>query len=204
MPDPRVPSHSALQASGAQPGAWDRAGLWLSGLCAVHCLLLPVLLLVLPAVPALDAVHEVAHPLLAATLVPVTLGALLARQTAQGTLLLLLGLALVWLALPAHALAGELAETALTVAGSVFLIGGHLRHQAGCRRDAVCPNRTPLPDLRTRTREHRRHSPHRRRGQRRAGAELLRGATTPTTPSTHTRTSPRPEAAGDAPFTPNF
>lgn len=124
-------SCSAPQAPGRVSGAWDRAGIVLSGLCVVHCLLLPVALIALPHAGHLGGFAEVAHPLFAVLLLPVTVQALRDRcphhrlQATAARWLLLAGLGCVWMALPAHLLVGHEVETLLTVTGSLSLIAGH-------------------------------------------------------------------------------
>ena len=63
---------------------WDRLGIGLSGLCAVHCLLTPVVLSLLPLWPTLQAVNAWVHPTLLVLILPVVLGALRrARRTGR-------------------------------------------------------------------------------------------------------------------------
>ncbi|NNF58064.1 MAG: MerC family mercury resistance protein [Rhodothermaceae bacterium] len=117
-----------------EPGAWDRFGVALSGLCAAHCLALPVLLLALPCEVLGATLHEALHPAIAAFLVPVTLRA---ARNAPGAGLLHAGLALVWLAVPTHAFLGECLGLLLTLVGSGLLISGH-RTNLFCRhREAM-------------------------------------------------------------------
>ncbi len=111
-------------------GFWDRAGIWLSGLCALHCLVMPVLLAMLPLWPNLDVAHTWLHPAFAVALVPVTLfalwGAFRAGRSRSISLLLSSGLVLVVGALFVPDASGHLAETVLTLLGSLLLIAGHL------------------------------------------------------------------------------
>jgi cytochrome bd-type quinol oxidase subunit 2 len=108
--------------------AFDHAAIGLSGLCVVHCLLLPLAAAFLPLLSAW-AEAEWVHLLFVAIALPLTATALrrshrrhplpaavVALATA-GLLLLTLG-AVGW---PLHAL-----ETPLTVAGSLALAGAHL------------------------------------------------------------------------------
>ena len=119
-------------ASSFSSAVWDRLGVFLSGLCAMHCLTLPVLLLTLPCEILGAQIHEALHPAMAVFLIPITLRA--ARQ-APGARLLHTGLTLVWLAVPGHAFAGECVGLVLTLAGSAALILGH-RANLFCRHEA--------------------------------------------------------------------
>ncbi|MEX2364892.1 MAG: MerC domain-containing protein, partial [Balneolaceae bacterium] len=40
---------------------WDRVGIGLSGLCAIHCLLVPVFVSLIPLWPAFGDFHEFTH-----------------------------------------------------------------------------------------------------------------------------------------------
>lgn len=119
---------------------WDRIGMGLSGVCLVHCLLVPVVLALLPLWPVGEAVHAWMHPVLALGLVPVTLVALVAgyrrHRSREVVALLLSGLAVVLVAATwGHASPGAVGETTLTVAGSILLMVGHWRNW---RRTGTC------------------------------------------------------------------
>jgi hypothetical protein len=94
--------------------------------------------LLLPRYASLETVHEAAHPMLLVLILPVTLVTLRHRSHCVAThqdactdaRLQLGGLALIGLAWPAHALLGSAAEIGMTLAGSIGLIAGHLRHLA--------------------------------------------------------------------------
>ena len=103
-----------------------------SGLCLGHCLLLPLALIVVPGYAFLGSLHHVAHPVLAALLLPITFIALrrpARRDAVEATgisgWLLGSGLVFVILAWPAHALLGPMAETTSAIAGSILLVSGH-------------------------------------------------------------------------------
>ncbi|ARA91824.1 MAG: MerC domain-containing protein [Bacteroidetes bacterium] len=112
---------------------WDRIGIALSGLCIVHCLLLPVALAVAPLWSALAAVHDGFHLVLAVLLVPTTVLAVRSgyrQHRDRGVLgLLSSGLAIiVAAALLGHDVLGDGWGTGLTLIGSVLLIAGHWRN----------------------------------------------------------------------------
>lgn len=109
---------------------WDRAGVVLSGLCAVHCLLTPLALAALPLWPVASGAHAWLHPVFAVLLVPVTLFALRGRRRGSRTTVLLLsfGLLVVLLATLAHDALGRTSETAAILLGSGLLIAGHIRN----------------------------------------------------------------------------
>ena len=108
---------------------WDRLGIGLSGLCAVHCLLTPVALSVLPLWPTLQAVNAWVHPTLLVLILPIVGGALRrARRTGHATTAVLLGFGFLVLvgAWWGHDIWGATGERIGTVMGSALLIAGHV------------------------------------------------------------------------------
>ncbi|GAB5519886.1 MAG: hypothetical protein RhofKO_21370 [Rhodothermales bacterium] len=108
---------------------WDRLGITLSGLCALHCLLTPVLLALLPLWTGLDAIHEWLHLLLVIPIIPVTLVAMRnavgPHHSTQVPWYLGLGLVTIIAAIPLASIVGDVGETLITLAGSALLIRGH-------------------------------------------------------------------------------
>jgi len=120
----------------------DRLGIGLSGLCAVHCLLTPVALSLLPLWPTLQAVNAWVHPTLLLLILPVVVGALWrARRTGHVTTAALLGSGYIILvgAWWGHGHWGPTGERLGTVAGSALLICGHAQNW---RRHRTCPSST--------------------------------------------------------------
>ncbi|MFO7846289.1 MAG: MerC domain-containing protein [Balneolaceae bacterium] len=116
---------------------WDRFGFGVSTVCAIHCLLFPVLISVLPVTSFLPALHEWAHPVFIITLVPIVFYA--SRRSHYDTTITSLlagGFFIViggWLG--GHFLFGYLFETIVTLIGSGVLIAGHwfnYRHHQQC------------------------------------------------------------------------
>lgn len=116
---------------------WDRIGIGVSGICAIHCLILPVLISLAPLWGFTSFLHGWAHPLFIILLVPTIYYA--ARRSyfdRKIVWLLLTGFVLVltgWLA--GHQWFGLIFETVVTMIGSVFLIAGHwlnFRHHRVC------------------------------------------------------------------------
>jgi hypothetical protein len=115
---------------------WDRLGLGVSTICAVHCLFFPVLIAILPVASA-TFMHEWAHPVFAVLIAPtVYFASKRSHFDRKITGLLTVGLALIltgWIG--GHHLAGLWFETGVTVAGSAVLIWGHwlnYRHHQTC------------------------------------------------------------------------
>jgi len=107
---------------------FDRAGVVLSGLCAVHCLLSIVLVSVLGIGGQLllsPAIHEVGLAL-AIVIALFTIGVGVRRHGRPGPLVLAsCGVALMSMALMVHHGPGE---AALTIAGVALLSLGHIRN----------------------------------------------------------------------------
>ena len=139
MPETSLPSSEA-----AKPAFWDRVGISLSGICVVHCLLLPVALAALPLCPLLETAHAWLHPVFAVLLLPTTLAAMAHgyRRHGRKDVAALLGAGLVLIlgaGFLGHDMPGAFTETTLTVFGSVLLITGHWRNwrtNAACRLPA--------------------------------------------------------------------
>jgi sugar phosphate permease len=120
---------------------WDRFGIGVSGICAIHCLFLPVIVSVLPLWPALASVQEWLHPVSITLLIPIVYYA--ARRghfEFKITAILVSGLILVmagWLI--GHYWLGLWFEATFTFAGSIILITGHWLNYRHHRR---CTNRS--------------------------------------------------------------
>ena len=125
--------------SGPTPsGIWDRIGISLSGLCMVHCMLLPVVLIAVPLWSTAETLHDWLHPLFLVALLPITFMALVApadKPTPKSVRVLLgLGLFVIVLAsLFGHEEGGRILETAVTLLGSGMLVTGHWRNGQTCR-----------------------------------------------------------------------
>lgn len=108
------------------PEFWDRLGIGISGLCAIHCLFFPVAIALLPLWPAAKAIHEWTHPLLFVLIVPTVLFALKGERKDQRIpVLLYTGLFFVGLAWILHDWVGDAGEVVTTMAGSALLVTGH-------------------------------------------------------------------------------
>ena len=121
---------------------WDRIGMSLSGICAIHCVLTPLVFAVLPIWSTSEAVHAWLHPALAVLIVPVTMlairGCLRRHGPRHVPVLLALGLAFILAAALAHDLLGEGGETLATLSGSALLIAGHWRNRCTCDDEHAC------------------------------------------------------------------
>jgi hypothetical protein len=129
-------------SSANQSDALDKAAVALSGLCLLHCLLLPVIITLLPFLGQFSDRHlhaEILIIVLPVSLIALTIGF---RRHADkrvvglgiaGLLLLLVGATL------AHSLYGVVADRMLTITGSVILALAHYRNSRlsrGCRTPA--------------------------------------------------------------------
>ncbi len=121
------------------PGIWDRIGISVSGLCMVHCMLLPVVLVAVPLWSTAETLHDWLHPLFFVALLPISFMALVATadkpQAKSVRVLLGVGLFVIVLAsLFGHEEGGRILETAVTLLGSGMLVTGHWRNGQICRR----------------------------------------------------------------------
>ena len=134
--------------AGDEASIWDRIGIGLSGLCAVHCLVTPIALVAFSLWPAALAVDAWLHPIFAALLIPTTLMAIrLAvrhRHARHIPLLLAVGLLLVLAAMAIGEVAGAMSEAGVTVIGSGLLITGHWQNGHACAHEHHDHDAAPL------------------------------------------------------------
>jgi hypothetical protein len=121
---------------------WDLTGIALSALCIVHCLLLPLAALALPAL--VWAGDEQVHQVLAAALVVPAAFALWVghRRHRHRWPVVLAASGVVLVATAAYAELPEWLEIFLTVIGSTALIAAHRRNDTlcpTCRAQAATP-----------------------------------------------------------------
>ncbi|ALM92720.1 MULTISPECIES: MerC domain-containing protein [Alteromonas] len=128
----------------------DKAAIALSMLCVVHCLLLPVLLILLPPLAgALAFDDELFHKTLLFFVVPISVIALMMGYFyhRNHTMLLIggMGLSLLILAVVlGHDVLGEYGEVVLTVIGSSFIAFSHIRN---LRLRSQTDNETDYPHI---------------------------------------------------------
>jgi hypothetical protein len=114
---------------------WDKVGICASGLCLVHCIATPALLLAFPASTmsflGAELVHEI-HEIFAVIVVASILIAVYPTCRKHGhkdiITIALAGVSLVLSAVFMHDLMSENVSHGLTVLGSIFLIWAHVRN----------------------------------------------------------------------------
>ncbi len=111
-----------------QGGILDHAAIVLSGLCLVHCLLLPVIIVAVPLLAQLNETHFHAQMLL--VVVPVSLFAFAHGYRRHGNLRIIAGgiagIAVLFIGgTVVHASYGILADSLLTIADSIILATSH-------------------------------------------------------------------------------
>lgn len=127
----------------------DKLAIGLSLGCAIHCLFLPILLVLLPSMAVLQLDNEAFHFWMLVAVIPTSIYALTlgCKQHKRYRLLILgfIGLALLILALAlGEERIGEAGEKILTVIGASFVAFGHWFNYRLCRaqkhEDCGCPN----------------------------------------------------------------
>lgn len=110
-------------------GFWDRLGIGLSGLCAIHCLLLPVSFSFIPVWNSFFEFHEYTHLLFFIAIAPTAVFALLrSNKSIEVMLFIITGLLIIGLAWFFGDKTGILLEALITLIGSSFLITGHWKN----------------------------------------------------------------------------
>jgi hypothetical protein len=125
---------------------WDKIGVSLSGLCLIHCLVLPLVAAVMPWLGGVIEDERI-HLLFAAVTVPVALIAFIPgylRHRRRSVLALgLVGAALLLLGSVGHDVVGHDWEHTVTVLGGMSLVAGHLlnfRLREICCNGELCAN----------------------------------------------------------------
>lgn len=121
----------------------DIIAISISGLCAAHCLLTPVALILFPILSGSLLASEHFHEFLLWAILPTSGTALLlgCRRHKDNSVLWLGGFGLSLLILAAflgHDGLGEWGERLLTLIGGATMIAGHVRNYRLCRHDQ-CP-----------------------------------------------------------------
>lgn len=115
----------------------DKAGICLSAICIVHCILTPVILLALPALHAFEWYHGTLHVVFAIIIPLLALAAFIPGYKLHGDSrvfkIALVGFALViaGIIIP-HELEIEWLEPVFSIAGSIFLVRAHLINRNLC------------------------------------------------------------------------
>ena len=110
----------------SQPGFWDRIGIGLSGICAIHCLLVPVVISLIPLWPAFEELHGYTHLFFFLAIAPTVILSLRRKHESLSiTLYLTFGVLIIFLAWFFNEALGEYGEAGITLIGSVMLIRGH-------------------------------------------------------------------------------
>ena len=117
---------------------WDRLGMGLSLLCALHCLLTPVVILSLPFLARYYLMHPVVHLILAMAVVPVGIWAFISGfRRHHNYWIFVWGLPGLFLiaGIPylVHSLQWNLNEPMLMVFGSGLLLYSHWLNRRACR-----------------------------------------------------------------------
>lgn len=123
--------------------SWDHVGVVLSFLCLVHCLFLPFLISMLPALGLEIFQNEMIHKTLAVGVCVVSLFAFIpGLRIHQKTFVIFLAalglLCILGAVLYAGENWGEMAEKGLTSLGGLFLITAHILNQTFCRSCLTC------------------------------------------------------------------
>jgi carbon starvation protein CstA len=121
----------------------DKFAIGLSMLCAIHCLLLPLLLVALPSIGALQLQNEAFHFWMLAAVIPTSIYALsIGCKKHQRYRLLSWGLSGLILMLMAiffgHDIAGEFGEKVLTLLGAILVVIAHWGNFRRCQQHQNC------------------------------------------------------------------
>ena len=122
----------------------DKAAITLSFICTIHCLALPLAVVLLPALAVLNLEDEASHLWMLAAVVPTSLYALtMGCKKHKDYSVMPFGIIglVILVAVPflGHDLLGESGESISTTIGGLIIAGGHLINHRLCRRsDCQC------------------------------------------------------------------
>lgn len=119
----------------------DKAAISLSFFCTVHCLLLPLLVVLLPSLMAFNLEDEAFHLWMIVAVVPISVFALTLgckkHKRLDVMVLGIIGLAvLIGAALLGHDVLGEVGEKTFTVLGAGLIALGHIFNHRLCRQSS--------------------------------------------------------------------
>lgn len=125
----------------------DRTAIGLSFICAIHCLLLPIAVAVLPSATLIGLEDELFHRLLLIVVLPVSAYALMSGlRRHRNRIVLVTGVAglmvLIVGAAFGHDLFGETGERIVTLIGSALVALGHFRNFQLCQRPSPQSGKT--------------------------------------------------------------
>lgn len=117
----------------------DKTAISLSIVCALHCLALPSLLVILPSLTALNLADEMVHLWMLVAVIPISIYALTmgCRKHKRLSIMLLglVGLAvLIAAALLGHDILGETGEKTVVTTGAFIIAVSHWQNHQLCRR----------------------------------------------------------------------
>ena len=121
----------------------DKSAIGLSLLCTLHCLAMPLAVVLLPSIAGLPLADEMFHYWMLIAVLPISAYALTmgCKKHQRYRLLLIGGVGLsilVFAAYAGHDVLGETGEKALTVVGTVILALGHLWNYRLCHHQDAC------------------------------------------------------------------
>ena len=119
----------------------DKAAISLSVICTLHCLALPIAVVLLPSLAIFNLEDEASHLWMLAAVVPTSLFALTLgckKHKKMGVMVfVLVGLAVLASAvLMGHDILGEAGEKVLLATGAIIIALGHLRNHQLCKRSS--------------------------------------------------------------------
>jgi len=121
----------------------DKFSIGLSILCAIHCMLLPFLLIALPSLGALQLDNEAFHTWMLIAVIPISIYALTlgCKQHKRYKVIILgvLGLTSMILAVSlGHEVIGDIGEKFLTLLGATLIVIAHWGNFKRCRQPKIC------------------------------------------------------------------
>ena len=138
-----MPLDGTRSAMNSIQAVTDKTAIGLSLICALHCLVLPLMVILLPSAVALRVEDEAFHYWMVVAVVPLSLYALtLGCKTHRRYPIALVGvsglLVLCSTVILGHELLGDTGEKALTLLGASLVASGHFWNYRRCSEQVKC------------------------------------------------------------------
>jgi len=121
---------------------FDLMGISLSGICFIHCLLTPVLIMLSPFLAGHEFHENIIYLIIPTAVIALAVGCSRHRDIWVG-IIGITGISILILALIYHTTYGELVGLILTMIGSILIISAHYRNRILCQKESFsCHNKS--------------------------------------------------------------
>ena len=121
---------------------FDLIGISLSGICFIHCVLTPILIMLTPFLAGHEFHENIIYLIIPTAVIALAVGCSRHRDIWVG-IIGITGISILILALIYHTTYGELVGLILTMIGSILIISAHYRNRILCQKESFsCHNKS--------------------------------------------------------------